>query len=1059
MSKNIKRVLALDPGVNSIGWVLTEQNLKGELTKFIDGGSRIFQSVKDSNTGVFKNEHRRNKRLIRRNKCRSNRRMSKLENYLIRNNLLSQKIIDFNNNSGLIQQIVGNPYNLRKKGLDEQLTSEELGWAIMHLAKRRGFLSSSKSFTDEEKKDQARADELALKIKESNCRTLGEYFSNLYEKNEKIRGVKLKRQLIQDELALILDNQKENNSIITENFIKDLNSIIFNQRPLKIQKRISLCKFESFGNIKKYTAAKYHPLSQQFIIWNFINNLKYNNNDSNVKDLTIEQKNIVFKLLWENKEITYKKVIKELDLDTNVQFNFQENEKDKIKGNQLLNYFNKSSLIWFNNLTENDKFDLIQDLSTINDLTGIALKKRLYNRWTKNEDLIENLILVSTKLPQGYTSLCVKSIRKILPFLKEGYKYYEAEKLAYPNFFKSNMKVSKLPKIEGISNGVVLKSCTQVRLLVNKIIDTYGDIDVIKIELARDLSKSSKQLSKIKLEQSKNKNLNTKAIEGIENFNNKNETKIDLSKENILKYKLWADGTDKDGIHVSCYPILENGIWSFKTISLDDLFNSNSDFEIEHIIPKSISGDDSYSNKALCHHKINKEKGNRTPYDYYFQKGGQDIINLISKKVYKDFGKFKGGKFLISTQDYLNENQIQTRFLNDTSYVALFLKDYLQQVCKEQIIVSKGGFTSMIRSSLNLNKILGNEKIKNRLDHRHHMVDAFCISLISPNVLNILEKMRKEVNKKTQIYIDNEEKLKLHTSKVYSDFIKHFNEVITSHEVEMKVKGEIEEETLYGYEEIVRKDGCKIGKLFVHKSYEFVVEKKNKKKENNENNDNTIIDENNNSSKNKKTKEYKSAKELLDEHNNNIIKLPKGLKKYLEKYDKLPDIYSGWKRIKCYYQISGIKDCNGNILGYRTVFDKNKNIIGYKKAVSKAYAVVNSDYSVELISKLNELRNRPKFDNILFKLYRGDLLQSPEGIVFKIYNFIERNNYFSIHPVNEIAIESRSTKKYEYSIYNKETKFMEYKEPNKNCLSKSIGNFIKKEKYNKIMVNIIGKII
>ena len=78
-----------------------------------------------------------------------------------------------------------------------------------------------------------------------------------------------------------------------------------------------------------------------------------------------------------------------------------------------------------------------------------------------------------------------KIYQKNIAILKEGYKYYEAEKLAYPNFFKSNMKVSKLPKIEGISNGVVLKSCTQVRLLVNKIIDTYGDIDVIKIELAR----------------------------------------------------------------------------------------------------------------------------------------------------------------------------------------------------------------------------------------------------------------------------------------------------------------------------------------------------------------------------------------------------------------------------------------------------------------------------------------------------------------------------------------------------------------------------------------------
>lgn len=84
-----KTVLSIDPGVTSIGWTLTEQNEQGHLTKFIDGGSRIFNSVKEPKSGTFKNEKRRAKRTTRRNKYRSNRRMAKLENYLIKNDFLS----------------------------------------------------------------------------------------------------------------------------------------------------------------------------------------------------------------------------------------------------------------------------------------------------------------------------------------------------------------------------------------------------------------------------------------------------------------------------------------------------------------------------------------------------------------------------------------------------------------------------------------------------------------------------------------------------------------------------------------------------------------------------------------------------------------------------------------------------------------------------------------------------------------------------------------------------------------------------------------------------------
>lgn len=1013
MSKNTKKVLAIDPGITSIGWTLTEQDLKGQLTKFIDGGSRIFQSVKEAKGGSFKNEKRRNKRLSRRNKCRSNRRMSKLENYLIRNNLLSIKVSDLEDNAGLVQQIIGNPYELRKKALDEQLTSNQLGWSIMHLAKRRGFLSSSKSLTLDEKKEQARADELALDMKKYKCRTLGEYFSNRHEQGEKIRGEKLKRQLVQDELALILNKQKENNSIITEEVIKEINEIIFNQRPLKIQKRISVCKFESFGKIKKYTASKYHPLSQKFIIWGFINNLKYNDNTTGgMQSLDINKKNTIFNLLWENKEITYKEVINDLKLNEDTTFNFQKNEKDTIQGNQLLTYLKAPTKKWFNTLSEEKKVDLIQDLSTINDLTGKALKKRLYNHWSKDEKIIENLMLLSDKLPDGYASLCMKAIRKVLPFLEKGYMYYEAEKLAYPNFVLSKGKVAKLPKVDGITNGVVLKSCTQVRHLINTLVDTYGEIDIIKIELARDLSKSKKQISEINFTNQKNKDLNDEARKYLVNNN------IDMNNDNITKYKLWKESINKDGLCESCYPEKDkNGNWSFPTINLSDLFGANARYEIEHIIPKSISGDDSYLNKSLCQSKINAKKGNQTPYDFYYQQGGQPLIDEIAKNAYSKLGKFKGSKFVISTTNYLNDNPIQKRFLNDTRYLAVFLKEYLQPICKDEIIVSKGGLTAIIRRSLNLNKLLGNEFNKNRGDHRHHMVDAFCTSLISPRVLDIIDSMRKEATKKTQKYIECENKLISCVSNVEKDFKEHFDKVITSHEVENKLKGELEEDTLYGHEVINLEDGTNLEKFFVHKSYES-----------------TIIS----------GKKLKTAKQLLEEHNNYKIKLPKGLKKYLENNNKLPDFYNGWKRIKSYYKDLAKRNTEGDIPGFRTIKNEKGNIIGYKKQGNYFYTVVYYDFSNEAISKIYEANNKPKFDNILFKLYKGDLLQAPEGNIYKIYQ-LHKEGKIATHPVNSRPTDSNDRKKDKNIIINSKVSL--------------IKSLIKKKKYNKIMVNIIGHII
>ena len=50
-------------------------------------------------------------------------------------------------------------------------------------------------------------------------------------------------------------------------------------------------------------------------------------------------------------------------------------------------------------------------------------------------------------------------------------------------------------------------------------------------------------------------------------------------------------------------------------------FLQGYDVEVEHIIPKSLIFDDSFSNKVCSCRKCNQEKGNMTAYDYMKSKG------------------------------------------------------------------------------------------------------------------------------------------------------------------------------------------------------------------------------------------------------------------------------------------------------------------------------------------------------------------------------------------------------------------------------------------------------
>ncbi|MDP1557775.1 MAG: hypothetical protein Q8K59_05130 [Nitrosomonas sp.] len=137
-----EKVLGLDLGSNSLGWALLEE-IDGTTSQIIDIGSRIFTKAVEEKVPTPKNVKRRDMRLGRRVLQRRARRKQRMLNYLVSLNLLPTELQGHAQPEVLLNKL-GDPYELRTKALDFELSPHELGRVLLHFVSRRGFLSSKK---------------------------------------------------------------------------------------------------------------------------------------------------------------------------------------------------------------------------------------------------------------------------------------------------------------------------------------------------------------------------------------------------------------------------------------------------------------------------------------------------------------------------------------------------------------------------------------------------------------------------------------------------------------------------------------------------------------------------------------------------------------------------------------------------------------------------------------------------------------------------------------------------------------------------------------------------
>lgn len=482
--------------------------------------------------------------------------------------------------------------------------------------------------------------------------------------------------------------------------------------------------------------------------------------------------------------------------------------------------------------------------------TNIGIKKILVTDFGFKP--VHAKILSAIQLKDDYSSLSTKAMKKILPHLMDGLDYSKA--CEYVGYNHSNSlskeenekrklkeKLDLVPK-NSLRNPVVEKILNQMVNVVNQVSETYGRPDEIRIELARELKKSAKQRKDLTAAI----NSGTKANKEIRKIIEK-DFKFKPTKSDVIKYKLYRE-------------LKENGyktIYTNYDIPYEQLFSNL--FDIEHIIPKSLLYDDSFSNKTLALKRVNQKKSNRTAYDFIQEEYQSDYFNFEKRVT----GLFKTGSISKSKQDKLftsKENLSDTfiaRDLVNTQYIAKKAKELLLE-CFRTVSSTGGRITDILRADwglINVMKELNLPKYKaaglteieerkegkkvevikdwsKRNDHRHHAMDALTIAFTTRshvqyiNTLNAsndtssklygienkITKESKKGNKKRKFIApmdDFRTKAKEELERVLISF-KHKNKVVTKNINTSKVKGgyikkeqpsprgQLHKETVYG---------------------------------------------------------------------------------------------------------------------------------------------------------------------------------------------------------------------------------------------------------------------
>jgi len=365
--------------------------------------------------------------------------------------------------------------------------------------------------------------------------------------------------------------------------------------------------------------------------------------------------------------------------------------------------------------------------------------------------------LANASLPDGYGSLSLEALEKILPALSKDVTTYDKAVIAAG--FESHSQLTfgettgevlnELPyygiplkrfvafekpdpksdeeRYGKIANPTVHIGLNQIRVVVNALIKRYGAPSEVHIEVTRELKLSREKKLEIQKDQKKRQDRNRDLVEKACEILGETAEHMNRSRRRAIsqKMQLWTELNPDDCADRRCP-------FSGKQISIKQLLSD--EVEIEHILPFSQTLDDSMNNKTVAYREANRLKGNNSPFEAFgdgtYAKEGY-VYDEILLRANKMRNHHKTKRFAANAMEaWRGENDFLARAITDTAYLARVAKQYLSCICPAQRVVTiPGRLTALLRGHYGLNQLLSGSAHKNRDDHRHHAIDAAVIGI------------------------------------------------------------------------------------------------------------------------------------------------------------------------------------------------------------------------------------------------------------------------------------------------------------------------------------------
>ncbi len=782
--------LGIDLGTNSLGWAALSLEPEGERwrpTGIIAAGSRIFSDGRDPKSGASLAVDRRDARAMRRRRDRFQQRQRALMAHLVKDGLFPADPDERRKLEVL------DPYELRARALDEALTLPELGRAIWHLNQRRGFKSNRKTDKpdkpgDDSGKIKTGVGRLKAEMDEAGARTFGEWLhirredktpdhSDGLSVRTRLRaetGEEAKgqgydfypgRELLEDEFNEIWDRQvKCHPDALTPEVRKRLFQIVFHQRSLK-QPKVGTCTFGG-GEPR---LAKAHPLFQRRRLLEEVNALKIVRVGQTAERLTPEQRDLLLLKLKGKGKVSFESLRKVLKLETEARFNKESENRTDLKGDEVTAAMVSKLRLGdrWHHLSDDEQREIVERLEAAeSDADVTAFRDWAAGRFNLTAEQASGI--TTARLPQGYGRFGETVTRALIDALtherdadgrvivyseaaeRRGYRHSDFrsgeildELPPYPEVLERHLMPGTgdasekdiFAKVGRLTNPTVHIGLNQLRRTVNKLIARYGPPKEIAVELARELKLTEDEKKK------RNRENNENRLAAAKRSAKLIELGQDDTGANRALLKLWEE-LDGNAVGRQC-------VYSGRIISPSMLFSSA--VEVDHILPFRDTLDDSNANKIVCVQEANRAKRKQSPFGAWGQtERWEEIAERVSR-----LPRNKRWRFEPDAMDrYKEQEGFLPRQLVDTQYLARLAREYLASLYPEQgggssnVWVSPGKLTEMVRRKLGLNDLLpdhnfagGAGQPKNRLDHRHHAIDAIVIGIVDRGMLNAIARV------------------------------------------------------------------------------------------------------------------------------------------------------------------------------------------------------------------------------------------------------------------------------------------------------------------------------